>query len=64
MTKKLFLHLLEVQQKEFDALAVQYFESANLETVDSQRWVFNAKTEAYKDAARRIFMLRGLVDDS
>lgn len=58
---KLFLHLLEGQRQAFEAQGVAAYNRANEATIEAQKWVWNAKGEAFNDASRQIFVLKGLL---
>lgn len=58
---KLFLHLLETQKKTFYSEADACLKRANRASTDGEKWVWNAKSEAYKDAGKQIFVLQGLL---
>ncbi len=61
LNTKLFLHLLDTKRDDFYHRADVCFLRAEQEATDAQKWVWNAKGEAFKEAGRQIFVLAGLL---
>ena len=58
----LFLHLIDTQKRTFYSEADDCLSRANKASTDGEKWVWNAKSEAYKDAGRQLFVLGRLLD--